>query len=149
MEYTVLYLHCYDRLFSIFWYTSGKSYQLTQEQIELLINLFKAIEVPYSTFIVELECVLDRLTEDRCPANSRVIFQLNNAEYSIYNFNSYLIKYKAADNIAKALNSKSIKAKAEIVSGVFNNSNKSTPVATAPKNKKPEYRQVSIFERVG
>lgn len=164
VEINQIYLHCYDRLLSIYsfkrGYTCSRSYELTKEQINRILDEFRTKEIPYSTIIVESECVVDKI-EDQNPANSRVIFKIGDTEFSVYNFNDHLIKFKAAENIAKALSAKGIKAESEIVSKVFNKSNNYkayTPTpSVAPKetrkepNKKPEYKQVSIFDfgRVG
>lgn len=110
---TTIFLRCYNRLFSIRSKQSmGYSLALTPGQAESLGKAFTDAGIPYTTQINSLdECVLEKVTEeDPAPANSRVVFKIENQEYNLLNFNDLLIKYSVAENIAKAFDNHFIEA---------------------------------------
>ncbi len=110
---TSIFLKCYNRLFSIRAKQSmGYSLALTPGQAESLEKLFSESGIPYTTQIDSLdECVLEKVTdEDPAPANSRVVFKVDDQEYNLLNFNDQLIKYSVAEKIAKAFDNHFIEA---------------------------------------
>lgn len=134
---TTIFLKCYNRLFSIRAKQSmGYSLALTPGQAESLEKAFTEVGIPYTTQIDSLdECVIEKVTEeDPAPANSRVLFKVDNQEYNLLNFNDLLIKFSIAENIAKAFDNHFIEAHACRV-GNYANINKAE--FKEPANLKP------------
>lgn len=108
----MLYLFCYNRLFKITERNKiGFSYNLEQEDIQKLIEIFEKKEIPYTTKLKKENCVVNGNGE-RC--NTRIVIEIENKQYNISNYNSYLIRYSVANKISKAFNRKEIKAKCEV-----------------------------------
>jgi hypothetical protein len=105
----MLYLFCYNRLFKITERNKiGFSYNLEQEDIQKLIEIFEKKSIPYTTELKKENRVINKNGE--C-CNTKIVIEIDNKQYNIANYNSYLIRYSVANMISKAFNRKEIKAK--------------------------------------
>ncbi len=149
-----IYLYCYKRLFSVKSRNKNTySYNLNSTQFESIKEKFQELEIPFKLELVEDECFLDspeRLNPE--PANSRVVITINNEEFNILNYNSYLIKSNYAEKISTAFNLKGLESRIELL-GKYSNEvriNHNTEYIKTSKpekaeDKKTEYVQMSIF----
>lgn len=148
-----IYLYCYERFFAIkkIRESNNLSYKLDQENIEILEEEFKRLQIPFRTDRNESDCIIEGTPEE--PANSRVVFTLNDVKFVISNFNCYLLLRRHAVGIQKALALKGILANVE-QTGSYQGYTKPF-IVTKPKESPPEpplkskvqeFTQVSIFE---
>jgi hypothetical protein len=114
---TSIFLNCFNRLFSV--YARNKnlfSMALTSEQLERIEATFIREHIPYKLQIEDMsECIIDYPTEqDPTPANSRVVFSIDDEEFHVLNFNSWLIKRAIAEKIFKAFDNHFVSARVEL-----------------------------------
>jgi len=111
-----LFLHCFNRLYKVSSTDRNrKSFGLSFEQKELVKILFEKLLIPFKEEIDFELCLVDADRSER--SNSTVVFEIDKETYKITNYNSFLIKYKQADLIRKALNKKSIESTVETYDG--------------------------------
>lgn len=104
----LLYLYCYERLFSIR-SNQGKfgfSYKLSSEQIDKLTKFFDDKNIPYETNTLDYLCKI----ENNPPACSRIVIEIDGEKFSILNYNTYLIQTSYAEGISKSFEDRGIKS---------------------------------------
>lgn len=113
---TSIFLYCFDRLFAVRSKQKDLSYNLTPEQAEKVENAFADAGIPHKLQIESVtECIIDYPTdEDPAPANSRVVFEIDEEEYHLLNYNTWLIKKRIAEKIVKAFDNHYINARLEL-----------------------------------
>lgn len=151
-----IFLYCYDRVFAIKKLRENNlSYKLDQENIEILEEEFKRLQIPFRTSRNESECIIEASPEE--PANSRVVFTLNDVKFVVLNYNCYLILRRHSVGIQKALALKGILSSVDQVGSYQGVVSYTKPfIVTKPKEAPPEpplkakviqeFTQVSIFE---
>jgi hypothetical protein len=111
-----IFLDCFDRNFKIGRRGSnGFSYPLTDEEYYIVNTAFKDNEIPHKEEMDICKCVMEG--DEMEPANSKVVFTLLGCdkEFVIGNFNQCLILKRYSDGIERALISKGISARVEMI----------------------------------
>jgi len=113
---TSIFLHCFNRLFAVRSIDKDLSRNLSCEQADKIETAFAESNIPYKLQIDSLaNCVIDYPTEeDPAPANSKVVFEVDNEEFHLLNYNTWLIKKRIAEAIVKAFDNHFIKARVEL-----------------------------------
>lgn len=127
---------------------TGLSYKLKNEDIEIIENEFNEAGVNYKYNVEESECIIEGATdEDPTRSTSQVAIKIKEHEYNILNFNTWLIKVRASNQIAEYLSDKGIEANV-INKGYNSNIRKFQPRVRQKKKKKEvkqEYEQLCLF----
>lgn len=109
-----IYLECYDRQFNVGRLGgNGWTYPLEADEFEIIHNLFKELQIPFSTEKVDSKCIMIGTLEE--PAISRVLFEIdgNESKFSIANYNASFIQQKHANGIKNSLEKRGLKGKIE------------------------------------
>lgn len=146
-----IYLVCMNKQYTVKFLIKDFSYGLSRDQAKKLSNLFKNLEIPFST-----ECAEPEKTELTEVCNSRVIITVGDEKFRIAAWNDYLIPSSESKKIARAFKVKGID------SGVETYATRPFSIEATPKPsnivlvqvKQPEpvleqkevvYQQISLF----
>ncbi len=112
---TEVYLTCYKRPFKVLRRSNSLSYRLDEQHSKIVIDFFSLSQIPFKTRLDMFEELPGDDVEVTGPCNSRVVFKINDTEYHILNFNSYLIHNWYAEKINKSFKSKDIESRVELI----------------------------------